>query len=74
METLISHPATMTHAGMAADARAAAGTTDGLLRISVGLEAVEDLGADLGELWRGFDDSIIWVKVLDFQHATYVPY
>ena len=48
VETLISHPATMTHAGMAADARAAAGITDGLLRVSVGLEAVEDLEADLG--------------------------
>ena len=48
VETLISHPATMTHAGMAADARATAGITDGLLRVSVGLEAVEDLAADLG--------------------------
>ena len=46
VETLISHPATMTHAGMAADARALAGITDGLLRVSVGLEAVEDLEAD----------------------------
>ena len=54
VETLISHPATMTHAGMAADARAAAGITDGLLRVSVGLEAVEDLEADLvGALGRG---------------------
>lgn len=47
VETLISHPATMTHAGMTAEARAAAGITDGLLRMSVGLEAVEDLERDL---------------------------
>lgn len=47
VETLISHPATMTHAGMAAEARTAAGITDGLLRMSVGLEAVEDLERDL---------------------------
>jgi len=47
VETLISHPATMTHAGMAAEARTAAGITDGLLRMSVGLEAVDDLERDL---------------------------
>ena len=54
VETLISHPATMTHAGMAARAREEAGITDGLLRLSVGLEAVEDLEADLvGVLGEG---------------------
>jgi cystathionine gamma-synthase len=47
VESLIAHPATMTHAAMAAGARAAAGIGDGLLRISVGIEAVEDLAADL---------------------------
>jgi cystathionine gamma-synthase len=47
VESLVAHPATMTHAGMDADARRAAGITDGLLRISVGLEAEGDLIEDL---------------------------
>lgn len=47
VESLVAHPATMTHAGMDADARRAAGITDGLLRISVGLEAETDLIDDL---------------------------
>jgi cystathionine gamma-synthase len=46
-ESLIAHPATMTHASMSPQARAVAGIGDGLLRLSVGLEAVEDLVADL---------------------------
>ena len=45
-ESLIAHPATMTHASMSAAARAVAGIGDGLLRISVGIEAAEDLVAD----------------------------
>ncbi len=47
VETLISHPATMTHASLSAEQRAALGITDGLVRISVGLEDVEDIIADL---------------------------
>lgn len=47
VESLIAHPASMTHAAMDAPARARAGIGDGLLRLSVGVEAVEDLGADL---------------------------
>ncbi|WP_439541334.1 cystathionine gamma-synthase [Hyphomicrobium sp.] len=47
VESLVAHPATMTHAGMDADARRSAGITDGLLRISVGLEAESDLIEDL---------------------------
>ncbi|QOC22656.1 cystathionine gamma-synthase [Wenzhouxiangella sp. AB-CW3] len=47
VETLIAHPATMTHAAMSLEARQRAGITDGLLRLSVGLEAAEDLCADL---------------------------
>jgi cystathionine beta-lyase/cystathionine gamma-synthase len=47
VETLISHPAIMTHASVPADRRAALGITDGLIRISVGIEDVEDLQADL---------------------------
>jgi len=47
VESLIAHPATMTHAAMSAEARAAAGIGDGLLRLSVGIEALADLSADL---------------------------
>lgn len=47
VESLISHTATMTHAGMSAEARAAAGISETLLRISVGIEDHQDLIADL---------------------------
>ena len=47
VETLISHPATMTHASVPAERRAELGIGDGMVRISVGLEDVEDLLADL---------------------------
>ena len=47
VETLISHPATMTHASVPAERRAALGITDGLVRISAGIEDLEDLKADL---------------------------
>ncbi|MDP2877078.1 MAG: aminotransferase class I/II-fold pyridoxal phosphate-dependent enzyme, partial [Holophaga sp.] len=47
VETLISHPASMTHASMAHESRIAAGITDGLVRISVGIEDLEDIIEDL---------------------------
>jgi cystathionine gamma-synthase len=47
VESLIAHPATMTHASMSAEARVAAGIGDGLLRLSVGIEHVDDLVADI---------------------------
>jgi methionine-gamma-lyase len=47
VETLIEHPASMTHAGMSRKAREAAGFPDGLVRYSVGIEDVDDLIADL---------------------------
>jgi cystathionine gamma-synthase len=47
VESLIAHPASMTHAAMQEPARRAAGLTDGLLRLSVGIEALEDLRSDL---------------------------
>ncbi len=47
VETLISHPATMTHASVPAEQRARLGITEGLVRISVGIEDVEDIIADL---------------------------
>jgi cystathionine beta-lyase/cystathionine gamma-synthase len=47
VESLITHPVTMTHAAVPRDERMAAGITDGLVRLSVGLEDVEDLIEDL---------------------------
>jgi cystathionine beta-lyase/cystathionine gamma-synthase len=47
VESLISHPATMTHASVPAERRAAIGITDGLVRISAGVEDIEDLKDDL---------------------------
>ncbi|MBK0004648.1 MULTISPECIES: cystathionine gamma-synthase [Erwiniaceae] len=52
VESLISHTATMTHAGMSAEARAAAGISETLLRISVGIEDHEDLIADLDNAFQ----------------------
>ena len=49
VETLISHPATMTHAAVGEKERARLGITDGLVRISVGIEDVDDLLADLDQ-------------------------
>jgi len=46
-KTTITHPASTTHGRISAEARAAAGIGDGLLRVAVGLEALEDLKADL---------------------------
>jgi cystathionine gamma-synthase len=49
VESLVAHPASMTHAAMDEASRRAAGLTDGLLRLSIGIEALEDLRADLAE-------------------------
>jgi cystathionine beta-lyase/cystathionine gamma-synthase len=53
VETLISHPAIMTHASVPADRRAALGITDGMIRISVGIEDVDDLKEDLDQALGG---------------------
>ena len=47
VESLLAHPASMTHAAMEPEARVAAGLVDGLLRLSIGIEDVEDLRGDL---------------------------
>jgi cystathionine gamma-synthase len=47
VESLVAHPATMTHAAMAPEARASAGLVDGLLRLSIGIESSADLLRDL---------------------------
>ncbi len=49
VESLISHPASMTHASVPAERRAALGLTDGMVRLSVGIENAEDLLADLDQ-------------------------
>ena len=52
VETLISHPATMTHAALGVKGRKAIGITDGLVRISVGIEDVDDILDDLDSALR----------------------
>jgi cystathionine gamma-synthase len=52
VESLVAHPATMTHAAMPPEARATAGIGDGLLRLSVGIEQVDDLLADVRDALR----------------------
>jgi O-succinylhomoserine sulfhydrylase len=47
VKTTIIHPATTTHGRISPEARAAAGISDGLIRVAVGLEAVSDLKDDL---------------------------
>ncbi|MEN8149122.1 MAG: aminotransferase class I/II-fold pyridoxal phosphate-dependent enzyme [Planctomycetota bacterium] len=53
VETLIQHPASMTHAGISPEGRAAAGITDGLIRLSVGCENWEDIRDDLDHALSG---------------------
>jgi cystathionine beta-lyase/cystathionine gamma-synthase len=53
VESLISHPATMTHASIPAEIRAQRGIDDGLVRLSVGIEDVEDLRSDLAAALAG---------------------
>ena len=49
VESLIEHPASMTHATVPAETRARVGIVDGLVRLSVGLEALDDLRDDLAQ-------------------------
>jgi cystathionine beta-lyase/cystathionine gamma-synthase len=55
VESLISHPAEMTHASVPPDRRAALGITPGLIRLSCGVEEVGDLLADLEQAFEGLD-------------------
>jgi cystathionine beta-lyase/cystathionine gamma-synthase len=52
VESLISHPATMTHGSVPQAEKMKLGVTPGLVRISVGIEDVEDLEADLDQALR----------------------
>jgi len=51
-ESLVCHPASTTHSGVPLESRQAAGVTEGLIRLSVGLEHAEDLIADLRQAFR----------------------
>jgi cystathionine beta-lyase/cystathionine gamma-synthase len=53
VESLISHPASMTHASVPPDHRARLGITDGLVRLSCGVEDTDDLIADLDQAFDG---------------------
>jgi cystathionine beta-lyase/cystathionine gamma-synthase len=53
VESLISHPASMTHASVPAERRASLGITDGLIRLSCGVEDAEDLLGDLEGAFQG---------------------
>lgn len=53
VDTLLSHPASMSHSGMKREDRIKSGITDGLIRMSVGLEAPEDILHDLGQALEG---------------------
>jgi methionine-gamma-lyase len=57
VETLIEHPASMTHAGMSRAAREEAGFTDGLVRYAVGIEDADDLIADLEQALAAIADT-----------------
>ena len=56
VESLVNHPASMTHASVPLDKRTKLGITDGLLRFSVGVEDVEDLMADVDHAFAGLGD------------------
>ncbi|MHA6260683.1 methionine gamma-lyase [Sporosarcina sp. CAU 1771] len=58
-ETLIQHPATMTHSGVPEQERLTMGITDSLLRLSVGLEYAEDLIADLDVAFKIIEKSLV---------------
>lgn len=65
-ESLIQHPASMTHSPYTAEERAEAGISDGLIRISVGLEHAEDLIADLGQaLTKAFGNDEQTLKAVE---------
>ena len=57
-ESLIEHPASMTHAMVPREVRLAGGLADGLVRLSVGLEDVDDQLEDLVQALNGCDDGL----------------
>jgi cystathionine beta-lyase/cystathionine gamma-synthase len=57
-ESLVEHPASMTHAMIPREDRLAGGLQDGLVRLSVGLESIQDIVADLQQALDGCDDGL----------------
>lgn len=62
VESLVAHPATMTHAAMSAEAREAAGIGEGLLRLSVGIEHVDDLVADIAAALERAEQAVAFAE------------
>lgn len=62
VESLVAHPATMTHAAMSAEAREAAGIGEGLLRLSVGIEHVDDLVADIAAALERAEQAVAFTE------------
>ena len=58
--TIVTHPATSTHSKLSAEERALVGITDGLIRISIGLENIEDIKYDVEQ---ALDKVIGWLKL-----------
>ncbi|MEB3286221.1 MAG: cystathionine gamma-synthase [Vampirovibrionales bacterium] len=73
VESLVAHPATMTHAGMDPDARRAAGINDQLLRLSIGLEDAEDLLADLESALQAAQAKAGSLKASDIIRKELIP-
>lgn len=67
VKSLLCHPATMTHKSTPAEKRRAAGVADSLIRLSVGLERVEDLIADIEQALEAAKKSVAEVNVSAFQ-------
>jgi cystathionine gamma-synthase len=61
VESLVAHPATMTHSSMDAAARANAGISDSLVRLSVGIELAEDLVGDLTRALDRVAEKALWL-------------
>jgi len=59
VETLISHPASMTHASVPAEQRQRIGVTDDLVRVSVGIEDIEDLRDELADIEGENKDRVL---------------
>ena len=72
VESLVAHPATMTHASMTAEARAAAGISDALVRLSVGIESPEDLVSDLREALDACETRTVVTQSRSQQRADVV--
>jgi cystathionine beta-lyase/cystathionine gamma-synthase len=69
VESLISQPAGMTHASVPPERRAALGLSEGLVRLSCGVEDTQDLLADLEQAFEGIDDAGKGARKRDTKHA-----